>query len=111
MRRAPCGYCATHALPYLCTPTGVSCLSSELFSSLSACRKEFFDTLKKLFKLFNRFWYKSAYTKNGIRRKVRHRLILKSDQSMGEALTVAAMVQTADGLFLKHRLCLAYPWA
>ena len=66
---------------------------------------------KKLFKLFNRFWYKSAYTKNGIRRKVRHRLILKSDQSMGEALTVAAMVQTADGLFLKHRLCLAYPWA
>ena len=39
-------YCATHALPYPRTPTGVSCLSSELFSSLSACRKGFFDTLK-----------------------------------------------------------------
>ena len=39
-------YCATHALPYLCTPTGVSCLSSELFRSLPACRKGFFDTLK-----------------------------------------------------------------
>ena len=57
-------YCATHApaqpfatkerygcgvplagIPYLCTPTGVSCLSSELFRSLSACRKGFFDTL------------------------------------------------------------------
>ena len=41
-------YCATHALPYLCTPTGVSCLPSELFSSLSACRKGFFDTLQRL---------------------------------------------------------------
>ena len=41
-------YCATHALPYPCTPTGVSCLSSELFCSLSACRKGFFDTLKLL---------------------------------------------------------------
>ena len=57
-------YCATHTpaqpfatkerygcgvplagIPYLCTPTGVSCLSSELFRSLSACRKGFFDTL------------------------------------------------------------------
>ena len=32
-------YCATHALPYPCTPTGVSCLSSELFCSLPACQK------------------------------------------------------------------------
>ncbi len=45
MRRTPCGCCATHALPYLCTPTGASCLSSELFCSLPACRKVLFDTL------------------------------------------------------------------
>ena len=29
-------YCATHDLPYLCTPTVVSCLSSELFDSPKA---------------------------------------------------------------------------
>ena len=46
-------YCATHALPYRCTPTSVSCLSSELFRSLSACRKEFFDTLGGAFPFGN----------------------------------------------------------
>ena len=39
-------YCATRVLPYLCTPTDASCLSSELLDSPSACRKGFFDTLK-----------------------------------------------------------------
>ena len=27
-------YCATHTLPYLCTPTSVSCLSLEPFSTV-----------------------------------------------------------------------------
>ena len=37
-RKACCAsiltYCATHTLPYLCTPTSVSCLSLEPFSTV-----------------------------------------------------------------------------
>ena len=35
-------YCATHALPYPCTPTGVSCLSSELFLQSASVSKRVF---------------------------------------------------------------------
>ena len=39
-------YCATLALPYLCTPTGESCLSFELSRRSPSVSKWFFDTLR-----------------------------------------------------------------
>ena len=39
-------YCATHTLPYLCTPTSVSCLSLEPFSTVpQRAEKVLFGTL------------------------------------------------------------------
>ena len=41
-------YCATLALPYLCTPTGESCLSFELSRQSPSVSNKFFDTLKRV---------------------------------------------------------------
>ena len=37
-------YCATHTLPYLCTPTSVSCLSLEPFSAVHQRAEKGFST-------------------------------------------------------------------
>ena len=86
-------YCATHTLPYLCTPTGVSCLSSELFRSLSACRKGFFDTLTR-FARGMRSPFLHSDTKN-----------LRSSEA-SEIFGAAIQIRTGDLILTKDALYL-----
>ena len=59
-------YCATRTLPYLCTPTSVSCLSLEPFSTVQQRAEKGFSTrcirrMCQMRRIFVAFFVKTCY--------------------------------------------------